>query len=258
MDSDGDGLFDDDETGTDPFNPDSDGDGSDDGQEVYDGSDPLTPAGGGAGPVCAQQGESCAAATCCIGFCGQDDLCDCISDGSETRSSTDCCSSVSNANGFCGGACGLLGGSCNADADCCSGNYAALCCFDGTSLTTRCTDVTNIGFVCPGDPIGPVVCDPGLTNCNNFCVNLNTATFDRGFCGNSCGIGGACNNGVRGTAPPQPLNCPLGFTDRGGYCADLNNDTQNCGGCGFGCFIPLVGDNVCVNGHCECAQIACL
>ena len=46
-DHDGDGLFDDDETdvyGTDPGNPDSDGDGADDGQEVYDGTDPASPA----------------------------------------------------------------------------------------------------------------------------------------------------------------------------------------------------------------------
>jgi hypothetical protein len=46
-DSDADGLYDADETdvyGTDPFNPDSDGDGVDDGQEVFDGTDPLDPA----------------------------------------------------------------------------------------------------------------------------------------------------------------------------------------------------------------------
>lgn len=45
-DADGDGLYDDDETdvyGTDPDNPDTDGDGADDGQEVFDGSDPLDP-----------------------------------------------------------------------------------------------------------------------------------------------------------------------------------------------------------------------
>ena len=48
-DRDGDGLFDDDETsvyGTDPDVPDTDGDGPDDGQEVFDGTDPLTPNGG--------------------------------------------------------------------------------------------------------------------------------------------------------------------------------------------------------------------
>lgn len=45
-DADGDGLYDDDETdvyGTDSSNPDSDGDGADDGQEVYDGTNPLVP-----------------------------------------------------------------------------------------------------------------------------------------------------------------------------------------------------------------------
>lgn len=45
-DTDGDGLYDDDETGvysTDPFRSDTDGDGSDDGQEVFDGTNPLAP-----------------------------------------------------------------------------------------------------------------------------------------------------------------------------------------------------------------------
>lgn len=47
-DSDNDGLYDDDEVdvySTDPSNPDTDGDGSDDGQEVYDGTDPLSSSG---------------------------------------------------------------------------------------------------------------------------------------------------------------------------------------------------------------------
>ncbi len=47
-DRDDDGLFDDDETdvyGTDPDDPDSDGDGIGDGQEVYDGTDPGVPTG---------------------------------------------------------------------------------------------------------------------------------------------------------------------------------------------------------------------
>jgi hypothetical protein len=53
-DSDGDGLFDSDETnvyGTDPNNPDTDGDGIDDGQEVFDGTDPLSAPGGGGQPT---------------------------------------------------------------------------------------------------------------------------------------------------------------------------------------------------------------
>jgi hypothetical protein len=45
LDSDGDGLSDDEETahGTDPSNPDTDGDGLSDGREVANGFDPLTP-----------------------------------------------------------------------------------------------------------------------------------------------------------------------------------------------------------------------
>lgn len=52
-DRDFDGLYDDDETdvyGTNPDVADTDGDGPDDGQEVYDGTDPLTPNGGGSEP----------------------------------------------------------------------------------------------------------------------------------------------------------------------------------------------------------------
>src|SRR4051812_32188326 len=44
LDSDGDGLYDDDESfiyGTDPFSYDSDGDGVGDGEEVYNGTNPL-------------------------------------------------------------------------------------------------------------------------------------------------------------------------------------------------------------------------
>lgn len=45
IDSDGDGLSDEEErrTGTDPFNPDTDGDGYPDGLEIILGSDPLDP-----------------------------------------------------------------------------------------------------------------------------------------------------------------------------------------------------------------------
>jgi hypothetical protein len=150
--------------------------------------------------------------------------------------------------------CRELGVPCDLDSECCAG---ARCCFDGGSLRTECTDVAATG-VCPGDPVGPVTCAAGMTNCNGTCVNLNTATFDCGACGNSCGIGGRCDGGVCAPALPQPLDCPAGQTDCGGYCADLNNDVYNCGRCNAACFIPIVGDNICVNGRCECKQFACL
>ncbi|MGC4190682.1 MAG: hypothetical protein QM589_05910 [Thermomicrobiales bacterium] len=46
QDTAGDGLYDDDETNvyaTDPMNPDTDGDGVGDGQEIEDGTNPLDP-----------------------------------------------------------------------------------------------------------------------------------------------------------------------------------------------------------------------
>ena len=109
--------------------------------------------------ACAQQGQPCGAGGCCVGFCGQDEICECVTDGFQCAGigTGGCCSGQPcNADGFCG-TCALFGGACNADAECCSGQYgAALCCFDGVSLGSVCTDVTNIGFVCPGEALAAV------------------------------------------------------------------------------------------------------
>jgi hypothetical protein len=258
-DRDGDGLFDADETdvyGTNPDVFDTDQDGIGDGEEIYNRdqglpgpNDPLTPAGGGGGggapAACAPQGGSCVAANCCTGYC-DGETCQCASDGRECRGHAECCNGVCNPNGFCGN-CGLLGATCDSAADCCWDNYMVGCCFDGTTLTTRCTDITATG-VCPGDPVGPVTCAAGLTNCGGDCVDLNASTFDCGFCGNSCGIGGFCNGGV---CAPRGIFCPEGLTACGDNCVDTMNDTQNCGGCGLGCFEPLIGEKTCTNGRCN-------
>ena len=92
--------------------------------------------------------------------------------------------------------CRGLGVECNTAADCCQGNYGVGCCFDGVSLTTRCTDVTNSGSVCPGEPVGPVTCAAGLTDCGGQCFNLAIAQFNCGTCGYSCGLAGGCRGGV--------------------------------------------------------------
>jgi hypothetical protein len=217
--------------------------------------------GVGAAPhACAQSGESCAVDPCCVGFCNQDELCECVPDGGECAGigTGGCCNGQPcNADGFCG-VCGIPGTPCNSDAECCSGGqYGALCCFDGVSLTTRCTDVSATGL-CPGEAPAQTSCPAGQTLCDTICADLMIDPFNCGTCGNSCGLGGTCTGSVCGVALPAPLNCPEGQTDCGGYCADLNNDVFNCGGCGHRCRIPTVGDNVCVNGQCECDQIACL
>jgi hypothetical protein len=136
LDSDGDGLYDDDESfiyGTDPFGYDSDGDGVGDGEEVYYGTNPLIgeqvvleepPPDGSVADSGARNGDAVA-----------------IGD----------VNSGGNADGAIGvgdtwGSCRGIGVSCTYDSECCGPNV--LCCFDGTTLTTRCTDVTVYGGTC--------------------------------------------------------------------------------------------------------------
>lgn len=171
----------------------------------------ITPVGP-APQACVQLGEVCDAALCCGGECvsRQDDtsICMCAADGEECihQGTGGCCNGQPcNADGFCG-VCGTPGTPCNSDAECCSGSqYAALCCFDGVSLTTRCTDVTNIGFVCPGESPAPESCPAGQTLCGNVCADLATDFSNCGACGNSCGLGGVCSGGVCGPAAPTCL-----------------------------------------------------
>jgi hypothetical protein len=122
-DSDGDGLYDDDETdvyGTDPAVYDTDGDGFGDGEEIYYGSNPLdsNSAAGvvgngndvslGAGPP-ADEITLAPTYTPCFG----------------------------------------IGVACDYDSQCCNPG-AVRCCFDGGSMRMECMDVTAYGGACPG------------------------------------------------------------------------------------------------------------
>jgi hypothetical protein len=209
-DRDGDGLFDDDETsvyGTNPDAFDTDGDGTGDGEEVYNRdngfagpNDPLTPDGAAAPPP-----------------------------PTPPPPPAPTCSS--------------LGARCNADAECCQG---ALCCFNGTTLASHCTDVSGIGFACPGDAPPAAGCPPGQTACGSSCVDLITHAGHCGACYHSCPLGGHCQGG-RCTG----VICMDGLTNCGGFCTNLMTDPNNCGRCGGACFIPLIGDPECVNGVCD-------
>src|SRR5215211_822280 len=93
---------------------------------------PVAPA------ACAQQGQPCGAGGCCVGFCNQDKICDCASDGSECAhiGTGGCCNGQPcNADGFCG-TCATLGAPCATDGECCSGGQYAACCFDGVRLAS--------------------------------------------------------------------------------------------------------------------------
>ena len=121
-DRDWDGLYDDDETdvyGTNPDVYDTDGDGFGDGEEIYYGGDPLS-AGSSAGVVGNGNDVSLGGAGT-----GPDNTID-----------------IAPAP-----VCLTAGYPCDYDAQCCG--QAFLCCFDGVSLRTECTDVTAAGGVCP-------------------------------------------------------------------------------------------------------------
>lgn len=256
LDSDQDGLFDDDETnvyGTRPDLSDTDGDGVGDGEEIYNRdnglggpSDPLTPDGGAAAPAvaCAQLGVACGTDDdCCVGYCGQDLVCACIRDSDRCFPSGDggCCNGQPcNAEDFCG-VCGQIGARCNSDVDCCQGNFPALCCFSGVSLTTVCTDVSNTGGFCPGEAPVPGGCPAGQTDCGGTCVDLSRHAGHCGACFTSCPLGGICQGGVCGG-----IICMDGRTDCGGACVDLASDVLHCGAC----YTPCSLEAHCTGGAC--------
>jgi hypothetical protein len=248
-DRDGDGLFDDDETvdginaeyGTDPDLFDTDGDQIGDGEEVFNGTDPLTP--GGAAPGADRDGDGVyddyelslgtdpdRPDTDGDGLTDYEDVYygtdplrvdtdgDGLGDGEELFNGTD--PLVPNVGPAPRSTCKIAGTRCDADAECCTG---ALCCFNGTSLATLCTDVAATGGVCPGDA-PKSYCTISRTECGTECVDPLSDPSHCGACYNSCALGLTCNNGVCCAADGHHDNC-------GGYCTNLQTDMYNCGRC---------------------------
>jgi hypothetical protein len=111
-----------------------------------------------------------------------------------------------------------------------------------------CQYACNQGYAqCSGDPADP---------CSN---DLNYDSANCGVCGNACGDGYQCNNGLcqclLACLPPQDLDpnncactCSGGLTACGGGCVDTGSDVNNCGGCGNACG-PVA--SVCEGGDCK-------
>lgn len=96
--------------------------------------------------------------------------------------------------------------------------------------------------------MGGVVCDPGWTECDGNCFNMQVDPEHCGSCDITCPPDGHCINGACVTQ-----GC---FTDCGWSCSDLQQDRDNCGGCGVAC-----GQNqICQNGACTACpggQLGC-
>jgi hypothetical protein len=173
LDSDNDGLYDDDETniyGTKPDVADTDGDGDDDGLEVYNGTDPLTPAGCAAGQAlcggvcinvtadpanCGRCGGVCAPSQTCFGG-----VCVTAAPSSDLRCAAQ---GLVDCGGYCcagaeegGGGCLALGSACVYGVnECCGG-----ACLYGVCTCSPPRDVCSNGSTC---------CS-GVCGSDGFCV----------------------------------------------------------------------------------------
>jgi hypothetical protein len=76
--------------------------------------------------------------------------------------------------------------------------------------------------------------------CDDVCTSYLTDVNNCGACGNVCGPGEFCSEGV--------CACPEGLTQCGDGCVDLLSDPDNCGACGTQCSI----DQFCPGGDCAC------
>ena len=90
------------------------------------------------------------------------------------------------------------------------------------------------------------LCPPGLSECNEICVNTALDPDNCGACGVVCGAGEVCSRGS------CQINCGAGLSDCGGVCVNVSNDPDNCGACATAC----TGEEVCSAGSCviTCAE----
>jgi hypothetical protein len=231
-DRDGDGLYDDDETdvyGTNPDVSDTDGDGTGDGEEIYNRdnglggpSDPLVPDGGGPAPV------GCAAGlTDCGGVCVDlvNDRLNCGACGAACAEFVNCwesnCGGMPDPPATVTCASGL--------ANC--GSYCADIRTDAANCGL-CGWACSSGSICMGGFCTLAECPAGTSRCGAIGMCIDTFN-DAGNCG-------GCGNA-----------CPAGFVCCGAACVDISSDPDNCGGCGKLCFDPWpIGVPTCENYQC--------
>jgi hypothetical protein len=116
----------------------------------------------------------------------------------------------------------------------------------GVAETVTNTGTTPVFVTTPAYPEG--CCEEGVLGphqlrCGDECVAYLTDPHNCGACGNECGDGNCCSNGVCTSL------CASGDAWCGEECADVQNDDNNCGACGTVC-----GDGTCCAGG-ACASL---
>lgn len=121
--------------------------------------------------------------------------------------------------------------------------YAAI---EGNSLLGSGDEMAGYcAAVWSDSPCGP---NADLGFCDAECVDLRDDNDNCGACGEACGSGEICADGVCDTCAEALL------TSCGGTCRDLRRDQDNCGKCGNECG----GDTpYCVQGKCSDASLSC-
>jgi hypothetical protein len=159
------------------------------------------------------------------------------------------------ACGDCNTQC-IVGDTCsNGQCDCagmmCAHNGGLVC----SDLKTAPADCGACGATCaPAEYCdgGGCLCRPGLTQCQNQCVNTTEDVNNCGKCGNDCTTQGLVNpRCVKGVCVDTTC-AALGktFCPNDGAClspVDFASDPLHCGSCGNACN----SNQVCVAGHCR-------
>ncbi len=173
VDTDGDGLYDDDEVaaGTDPLNPDTDGDGLNDGDEVATGTDPLNPDTDGDG---LDDGDEMTASTDPLDADTDDDG---VADGAELAANTDPLNADTDGDGLNDGEEAQRGTdptNPDTDGDGVNDGQEVL---DGTdplvAPPATCDDLTcDVNATCFEDPSPTCICDENYVGDGFSCNSL--------------------------------------------------------------------------------------
>ena len=158
--------------------------------------------------------------------------------------------------GCAGGKCGAL--KCNDAMGNCDGDPSTGC---ETPLTTNdncgaCGNACAAGESCLYDRTVKgfrCLCPPGLTYCNQECVDLSSNDLHCGTCGNVCGAAGARVHLGSCSYGKCVFSCTTGSADcngnpQDGCEVDTMSDPQNCGGCGITC--DGIAGQACAGGRC--------